>query len=154
VTYLYAGLGVAMLAGIMAIFEMGLSLTGQTLKNVPSDPYRTSDEARHLDGKLLAVLAKPEISSSGEFGSKLCTTLANQPELSALLVDNLATSDSQKRCVLMGSQHLIATSAGGSLRDRGFVHRFVVYRELSDPSEPYRLFSCLTQANRCKFESP
>ena len=29
--YLYAGLGVVMLSGIMAIFEMGLALTGQTL---------------------------------------------------------------------------------------------------------------------------
>ena len=29
--YLYAGLGVAMLSGIMAIFEMGLAVTGQSL---------------------------------------------------------------------------------------------------------------------------
>ena len=29
--YLYAGLGIAMLSGIMAIFEMGLAVTGQSL---------------------------------------------------------------------------------------------------------------------------
>ena len=29
--YLYAGLGIAMLTGIMAIFEMGVSLTGSSL---------------------------------------------------------------------------------------------------------------------------
>ena len=28
--YLYAGLGIAMLSGIMAIFEMGLAITGQS----------------------------------------------------------------------------------------------------------------------------
>ena len=33
--YLYAGLGVLMLSGIMAIFEMGLSLTGQSMLPTP-----------------------------------------------------------------------------------------------------------------------
>ena len=37
--YLYAGLGVVMLSGIMAIFEMGLSLTGQSMIPTPPDVY-------------------------------------------------------------------------------------------------------------------
>ena len=39
VVYLYAAMGAIMLTGIMAIFEMGLSLTGQTLLSTPSDVY-------------------------------------------------------------------------------------------------------------------
>ena len=35
--YLYAGLGVLMISGIMAIFEMGLSLTGQSMIPTPAD---------------------------------------------------------------------------------------------------------------------
>ena len=44
--YLYAGMGVVMLTGIMAIFEMGLSLTGQSLLPMPTDLYVGSDEQR------------------------------------------------------------------------------------------------------------
>ena len=44
--YLYAGMGVVMLTGIMAIFEMGLSLTGQSLLPTPTDFYIGSDEQR------------------------------------------------------------------------------------------------------------
>ena len=42
--YLYAGLGVAMLTGIMAIFEMGLSITGVSLLSSRHDPYLTQVE--------------------------------------------------------------------------------------------------------------
>ena len=38
--YLYAALGVVMMTGIMAVVEMGLSLTGQSLLLKPDDPYR------------------------------------------------------------------------------------------------------------------
>lgn len=34
--YLYAGLGIAMLSGIIAIFEMGLAVTGQSLFEIES----------------------------------------------------------------------------------------------------------------------
>ena len=40
--YLYAGLGVMMLSGIMAIFEMGLAVTGQSLFRYEST-YHDSD---------------------------------------------------------------------------------------------------------------
>ena len=38
--YLYAALGVVMMTGIMAVIEMGLSLSGQSLLLKPNDPYR------------------------------------------------------------------------------------------------------------------
>ena len=37
--YLYAALGAVMMTGIMAVLEMGLSLTGQSLLLKPEDPY-------------------------------------------------------------------------------------------------------------------
>lgn len=42
--YLYAGMGVVMLTGIMAIMEMGLSLTGQSMLPIPEDGYARSRE--------------------------------------------------------------------------------------------------------------
>ena len=42
--YLYAGMGIVMLTGIMGIFEMGLLLTGDSLLQVPIDPYIGSNE--------------------------------------------------------------------------------------------------------------
>ena len=55
--YLYAGLGVVMLSGIMAIFEMGLSLTGQTLLPVPSNDYQSNQSMKDLDIVFLKALA-------------------------------------------------------------------------------------------------
>ena len=55
--YLYAGLGVVMLSGIMAIFEMGLSLTGQTLLPVPPDDYLSNQSMKDADIMFLKALA-------------------------------------------------------------------------------------------------
>ena len=38
--YLYAALGVVMMTGIMAVVEMGLSLTGQSILLKPDDLYQ------------------------------------------------------------------------------------------------------------------
>ena len=54
--YLYAGMGVVMLTGIMAIFEMGLSLTGQSLLPIPADPYASDSSMKELDETLLEFL--------------------------------------------------------------------------------------------------
>ena len=54
--YLYAGLGVLMISGIMAIFEMGLSLTGQSMIPTPAGVYLQSAEMKLVDQRLLALL--------------------------------------------------------------------------------------------------
>ena len=54
--YLYAGLGMVMLSGIMAIFEMGLSLTGQSLLPIPADPYFAGSSMKKMDQALLEFL--------------------------------------------------------------------------------------------------
>ena len=55
--YLYAGLGMVMLSGIMAIFEMGLALTGQTLLPVPPDDYLSNQSMKDADIMFLKALA-------------------------------------------------------------------------------------------------
>ena len=60
--YLYAGLGVLMLSGIMAIFEMGLSLTGQSMLPTPSDAYLQDSDLKMSDKRLMELLRNPETS--------------------------------------------------------------------------------------------
>ena len=53
--YLYAGLGVLMISGIMAIFEMGLSLTGQSMLPIPTNAYKQSSDAKVEDKRLISL---------------------------------------------------------------------------------------------------
>ena len=63
--YLYAGLGAVMLSGIMAIFEMGLSLTGQSLLPTPVDTYiGSSEQMRDYDLFSFANSRHPKYPSS------------------------------------------------------------------------------------------
>ena len=57
--YLYAVMGVVMMTGIMAIFELGLSLTGQSVLPALPDPYVSSPQAKALDRDLLRLVANP-----------------------------------------------------------------------------------------------
>ena len=76
-----------MLSGIMAIFEMGLSLTGQSLLPVPSDTYIGSPE--QLKDKSMNNSFDPAINSnpiaSSMQGMEICDALeANAYVLSAV----------------------------------------------------------------------
>lgn len=143
-TYLYAGLGVAMLAGIMAIFEMGLSLTGQSLINDRVDAYLVSDQAKVLDRQVLAALLTPELKESGLEGYELCEKIR---EL-VLGVANAAEQSSASPCVLVSSQHLDERDGlNPTLQKQGYLQRVVVFRDSSDSQMPYRLFSCLIPPN-------
>jgi len=60
VTYLYAGLGMAMLIAIMAMFEMATGITNQQiLSRPPEDPYYASG-AQAIDQAALELAAKLE----------------------------------------------------------------------------------------------
>ena len=56
--YLYAVLGVMMISGIMAIFEMALSLTGQSMIPAPSDKYLSSASMKAWTSSLRMVWQK------------------------------------------------------------------------------------------------
>lgn len=68
--YLYAGMGVVMLTGIMAIFEMGLSLTGQSLLPMPPDPYVGSGEQIN-DSHMMNSFSFDPIENSNPIASDL-----------------------------------------------------------------------------------
>ena len=69
--YLYAGLGVLMLSGIMAIFEMGLSLMGQSLLEIPGNNYLGSREQDREKTLFTASKSLP----TGLTGIDICTAL-------------------------------------------------------------------------------
>ena len=73
--YLYAGMGVVMLTGIMAIFEMGLSLTGQSLLSMPVDLYPGSSE-QATEGDLLTSYKS---LSEDLTGMDICNALKSLP---------------------------------------------------------------------------
>ena len=144
--YFYAGLGVAMLAGIMAIFEMGLSLTGRSLLPSPTDPYLLSGEIKAMDQKLLAVLADPEALPSNLRGLEICAGL----ELADALKDDWPFSSAQETsttrfpggCVMNAGRHRVLVQPDPS------------YPNPSNPDQPYQLYSCVLQGSDqlCLFE--
>ena len=144
--YLYAGMGLLMLSGIMAIFEMGLSLTGQSMIPTPPDQYLQSADMKLADKKLLELLQDRNTVSQGLTSQALCTALiqsysVQSPEQSRWQSDNRMPIDQGewiRSCQLNRGSHRIVIMAP----DPGHSHM------------PYKLFSCaLAGANdQCSFE--
>ena len=144
--YLYAGLGVLMLSGIMAIFEMGLSLTGQSMLPTPSDAYLQDSDLKMSDKRLMELLSNPDAVNQGLANQALCTALVESysdqyPGQSAWQVDHRMPIDQGRwirSCQL----------------NRGS-HRIVIMPPDPGSSDmPYKLFSCVLDAgyDQCSFE--
>ena len=86
--YLYAGLGVLMLSGIMAIFEMGLSLTGLSMMPTPADIYLQDSDLKMSDKRLMELLRNPNAVSQGLANQALCTALVQSYSVSQLTVSS------------------------------------------------------------------
>lgn len=144
--YFYAGLGVAMLAGIMAVFEMGLSLTGRSLLPSPTDSYLLSGEIKAMDQKLLAVLADPEALPSNLRGLEICAGLeladAFKDDWSFSSVQDASTTRFPGGCVMNAGRH------------RVLVQPDPFYPNPSNADRPYQLYSCVLQGSDqlCLFE--
>lgn len=100
-SYFYGALGVAMLAGVMAIFEMGLSLTGQSLMPNPTDPYFSESYAQN-DKILLNALNNVTLFDYG-----WCDTLARDAGNVWIVIDQ----SSEDFCVLSRSDHQVVVRA-------------------------------------------
>ena len=151
--YLYAGLGVAMLTGIMAIFEMGLALTGNSLLPSPQDPYLINTDVKDEDKQWLTLLAdeavRVQLGSSG--GSQLCDALTDtyteryvaDGETFPWVRDDINMSESDepwlRTCMLNQGDHRV-------------IVRPPVVPNGVDSS--FDLFSCVLQggSDRCPFE--
>ena len=131
--YLYAVLGMIMLSGIMAIFEMGLSLTGQSMIPTPSDEYFSSASMKNLDAKLLESLADASFSDS-VISKGLCNALEG-------VDDQVWTLISEGRW------------ANSCQLSRGS-HRIIISEKPDNEQMPYLLFSCALSGgnDRCSFE--
>ena len=131
--YLYASLGVMMLGGIMAIFEMGLSLTGQSMIPTPPDKYFLDTSMKSLDTKLLQGLTDGAFPTS-VLNQGLCAALKDIDREGWTLISEGRWANS---CQL----------------NRGS-HRVIVREDTTNLQIPYQLFSCALKGgnNRCSFE--
>ena len=133
--YLYAGLGIAMLSGIMAIFEMGLAVTGQSFLSSPVDSYYM-DSAKDTDQKFVIDL----------YGGWDKVFLNADPSV-PISCENLLKIDGYT---------WQAVEKDGFFKDSCVVnngrHRILV--KLDSGGIPYRVFTCLLDANddQCSFE--
>ena len=158
--YLYAGLGMVMLSGIMAIFEMGLSLTGQSLLPTPADPYFADSSMKEIDQALLEFL----------FDQKKLPVQGVDMAFSELvkndgLCDALNQIDDQLYPAQKNDWTLVSEGRwiNSCQLNRGS-HRAVVKEDAEDLQMPYQLFSCALSGKdiwedpvsgiyRCSFES-
>ena len=146
--YLYAGLGVAMLAGIMAIFEMGLALTGRSLLPSPMDPYASNGEVKAMDQKLMVLLANRDAVAAGLLGTSLCE------QVIAAYGDAYVPTGGANPWVQDSAMPVNTGRWAGSCVMNDGAHHVVVKPDLTDGADPYQLYSCVLQGGdeRCPFE--
>ena len=149
--YLYAGMGVVMLTGIMAIFEMGLSLTGQSLLRMPADPYLADSSMKDADQALLGFL----------YDQKKLNVLV---DVAGVVQDVEADfSELVRDQGLCGALNQIDDEGWTLISEGRWVnscqltrgsHRAVVKEKADDGPISYQLFSCVLSAgnDRCSFE--
>ena len=134
--YLYAGLGVMMLSGIMAIFEMGLAVTGQSLLRSPEDVYSADIVAKNLDKNFIQNLYDGEWEKD----------FKNATPPVAISCTNLLEPEGY-------SWKLLETGFfKGSCAANNANHRILV--ELSSGVFVYRVYSCFVESDngKCSFE--
>lgn len=179
--YFYAVLGTAMMVGIMAVFEMGLSLTGQSLILKPrldADYIEKVNELKDLDKTMYSLLYQENLiqgldslgSPTGEplRGSDLCAQLLCRIRRNSGViclgedgltgtpppVDELSAVDES------------SSSPSGQWSDScalalAHEYRWLIRPESQADSEyPYQLFSCSLKYEglnpdliKCNFES-
>jgi len=146
--YLYAGLGVAMLAGIMAIFEMGLALTGRSLLPSPVDPYASNGEVKAMDQKLLLLLANRDAVAAGLLGTSLCE------QVIAAYQDAYVPTGGANPWLQDAAMPVNTGRWAGSCVMNDGAHHVVIKPDLTDGADPYQLYSCVLQGGdeRCPFE--
>jgi hypothetical protein len=163
-TYLYAGLGIAMLTGIMAMFEMGLSLTGQqSLLSPPSDAYTGGTPEQRDDRLWMQLLHDSDVLDA--IGRNLN---------SQLLCDQLVCRVDQtqdQRCdgsnAFQEGYGSLADFSDTLITDPGHPfpgacvlskgdHRVLIVPREGEFSAPYGVYSCLTSSRNsagfCSFE--
>lgn len=139
--YMYAALGVVMLSGIMAVFEMGIALTGRSLISAPPDAYSSNDQAKTLDQNLLFLLSDGDLVPNGLEGPSLCNQLKLSYEKKYPEEANLWIEDSK----------VPSDGWSGSCVMNNGAYR--VFVRPNDSTASYQLYSCLIKDDFfCSFE--
>ena len=170
--YLYAALGVVMMTGIMAVVEMGLSLTGQSLLLKPNDPYRQNlltNGVGRRDQKMLGLLQDPahlaEIDADVNPANDLCDKVLDRITIEVRsqcypggdYIQSQACDDARLLGDLVDANDpQVEKLPNACALQVDAMHRLLLQRD-PDPEDsqiPYRLFSCvLSNASTCDFES-
>ena len=158
--YLYAGLGMVMLSGIMAIFEMGLSLTGQSLLPTPADPYFADSSMKEIDQALLEFLFDQKKLPVQGVDMAFSELVKNDGLCDALnqIDDQLYPAQNNDWTLIREGRWINSCQL-----NRGS-QRAVVKEDAEDRQMPYQLFSCALSGKgiwadpvsgiyRCSFES-
>lgn len=179
--YLYAVLGVVMMTGIMAIVEMGLSLTGQSFILKPplsSDRKDSMNQLKKLDRSMLSILYQEhEVEGLDPLGSP-----ANLPLKGSGLCDQILCRV-KRQSFCLGEEPAVdeeppfpveslmgINQAGNSSSDEWSDscalemdrrYRFLIRSDSQDGKEfPYSLYSCVlkddgvgSDLGDCDFES-
>ena len=173
--YLYAALGVVMMTGIVAVVEMGLSLTSQSLLLKPDDPYRQNLLAKKRDHEMLKLLHdKDDLDAIGRSldRAELCDQLlcrsspagaascrlATASEPANTLADDAGTRLPELAALTrVGVSPPVANSfLSNACALQVGMHRLLIQPDpiAEDSRFPYRLFSCvLDGSSTCNFES-
>ena len=151
-TYLYAGLGMAMLTAIMAMFEMAAGITNQQIMSrPPEDPYYASG-AQAIDQAALRL--SEESSPKGLKGWSMTTTAALCDEVNRLVRDNpdlypslttysFSPSVQPEVRLASGCETALVISGVG-------VHRLTL---VPTASKQFSVYSCVTKEAYCLHES-
>ena len=160
-SYLYAGLGIAMLTGIMAMFEMGLSLSGQSLLPHAVDPYFSSNDAAEADRALFKLLSSDDdlnLIGRNRKDTVLCAEIIKRIDERNSGKCNPSGINSSHYCPLKGIKQAKDKPVKGWGSACGLTlppHRILILP--SDVSTvPYQIYSCVLSGNesgnRCSFE--
>ena len=134
-----------MLTGIMAIFEMGLALKGQSIIPSSMDAYLENPKFKSTDQKLLRLLSDSDQVNPGLEGSILCKAVIDAYQ-STFPLDGISLVEDTRPS--LNSNWLSACF----MSDK--THRILISPGISSSSMPYQFYSCILDAteDKCSFE--
>ena len=164
--YFYAGLGAAMLTGIMVLFEVGLALTGQSLLEQRSELDAYQDVVNASDRLFLRMLTQPQdvqAIGSGRYGSELCQQIlcriqginCRSGNSKNPLYAVLESYETPKLSLPSGAWSS-SCALERQLEENSLIHRVLMRANRDRLDYGYELYSCVVDGDRpdprCLFE--
>ena len=149
--YFYVGLGIAMLTGIISVFEMATTITRQQMNNRPPKYDDNERIVQKQNDRRFLQLLNESTESMGE-GNELCLNIK----------DGMSNINNSNFSLLSKYNDLLDFNPGIPISSShsSFIngcdlnkgkHRLIIVPN-NDISIKYSLYSCLTISSKCKFE--